>query len=109
MCASPHWNTPPRIRERSARPLTGPGRLEAIAAELRAAVRPALNLAHPDPEAVRLTALADQIAAPPGRGCAGPGCTVELDHAGVSSRRRYCGDACRQRAHRARTTKITPA
>jgi hypothetical protein len=38
--------------------------LAEIAAMLRRAVAPALDLAYPDPEAVRLAALADQIAPP---------------------------------------------
>ena len=36
--------------------------LAEIAGRLRRAVAPALDLAHPDPEAVRLATLADQIA-----------------------------------------------
>jgi hypothetical protein len=36
--------------------------LAEIAGRLRRAVAPALDLPHPDPEAVRLAALADQIA-----------------------------------------------
>ncbi|MFC6883483.1 hypothetical protein [Actinomadura yumaensis] len=60
--ALPDWNTPRRIRERSARLLPSPEHLEEIAEQLRCAVRASLALAHPDPEAVRLAALADQIA-----------------------------------------------
>lgn len=105
--ALPDWNTPERIRERSARLLPSPERLEDIAAQLRYAVRTSLELPHPDPEAVRLAALADQIALTTQRRrerCAGPGCDRELDHARTGRPRRYCGAACRQRARRAAHT-----
>lgn len=61
--ALPDWNTPTRIRERSTRLLPGPDRLEDIAEQLRTAARPSASLSHPDPQAVRLTDLADQISA----------------------------------------------
>jgi len=44
--------------------MPGEHELAEIADGLCRAVAPALGLAHPDPEAVRLAALADQIAAP---------------------------------------------
>jgi integrase len=61
--AWPDWDTPRRIRERSTRMLPSPERLEEIAEELRYAVRNSLALSHPDPTAVRLAGLADEIAA----------------------------------------------
>jgi hypothetical protein len=60
--ALPDWDTPGRIRERSTRLLPSPGRLEEIAEELRYAVRNSLALSYPDPTAVRLASLADEIA-----------------------------------------------
>jgi hypothetical protein len=42
--------------------MPGEHELAEIAAQLRRAVASALDLAYPDPEAVRLTKLADQIA-----------------------------------------------
>lgn len=60
--AWPDWDTPRRIRERSTRLLPSAGRLEEIAEELRYAVRNSLALSHPDPTAVRLADLADEIA-----------------------------------------------
>jgi len=59
--ALPDWDAPARIRERSERLLPSRETLEEIADRLRRAVQPAL-LSHPAPEAVRLAALADQIA-----------------------------------------------
>ncbi len=56
------WNTPLRIRELSASRMPHESELAEIAAMLRRAVAPALDLACPDPEAVRLAAIADQIA-----------------------------------------------
>lgn len=61
--ALPDWNTPRRIRERSTRLLPSPDRLEGIAEQLRDAARPSVSLSHPDPQAVRLNALADEIGA----------------------------------------------
>lgn len=58
----PDWNTPRRIRELSASRMPGGYELADIAARLRLAVAPALDLSCPDPEAVRLADLADQIA-----------------------------------------------
>ena len=60
--AWPDWNTPLRIRELSSSRMPGEHELAEIAAQLRRAVASALDLAYPDPEAVRLTKLADQIA-----------------------------------------------
>jgi len=57
----PDWDSPRRIRELSARRMPHPKDLAAIADQLRRAVGPALALPYPDPEAVRLTALADSI------------------------------------------------
>jgi hypothetical protein len=62
--AWPDWNTPPRIRELSSSRMPGEHELAEIADTLRRAVAPALDLPYPDPEAVRLAALADQIAPP---------------------------------------------
>jgi hypothetical protein len=101
--ALPDWRTPQRVRERSARLLPSAHVLEEIADDLRGAVKPALDLSHPDPEAVRLAALADQIAdtarARPRR-CAGPGCDLVLEPSATGRPRRYCGATCRQRARR---------
>ncbi|MFI0487483.1 hypothetical protein [Actinomadura sp. 9N215] len=111
--AQPDWNTPERFRERSARLLPSPAMLEDIAAQLRYAVRASLELPYPDPEAVRLAALADQITLTTQRRrarCGGPGCDRDLDHAPTGRPRRYCGAACRQRARRAaRTATQAPA
>lgn len=63
--ALPDWESPERVRERSARLLPSPGRLEQIAEELRYAVRHALHVPYPDPDAVRLAAVADLIPTPP--------------------------------------------
>ncbi|MFV2171734.1 hypothetical protein ACFHW2_43360 [Actinomadura sp. LOL_016] len=105
--ALPDWDAPRRIRERSARLLPSPDRLADIAEQLRYAVQ-AVELPYPDPEAVRLAALADQIALTAHRRrprCAGPGCDRELEHATTGRPRRYCSAVCRQRARRiARTT-----
>ncbi len=60
--AWPNWDTPLRIRELSASRMPEEHELAEIAGRLRRAVAPALDLAHPDPEAVRLATLADQIA-----------------------------------------------
>jgi hypothetical protein len=60
--AWPDWDTPLRIRELSASRMPEEHELAEIAGRLRRAVAPALDLAHPDPEAVRLATLADQIA-----------------------------------------------
>ena len=57
----PDWDMPERIRELSASRMPGDERLAEIADELRRAVAPALGLRCPDPEAVRLLAVADQI------------------------------------------------
>lgn len=60
--AWPDWQSPARTRELSASRMPDEQELAEIADRLRRAVAPALDLAHPDPEAVRLAALADQIA-----------------------------------------------
>jgi hypothetical protein len=60
--AWPDWNTPPRVRELSSSRMPSEHELAEIASRLRRAVAPALDLPYPDPEAVRLAALADQIA-----------------------------------------------
>jgi hypothetical protein len=60
--AWPDWDSPGRWRELSARRMPGEHELAEIASRLRRAVAAALDLAHPDPEAIRLAALADQIA-----------------------------------------------
>jgi hypothetical protein len=57
----PDWDTPARVRELSASRMPADETLARIAGELRHAVARALDLPHPDPEAVRLAALADQI------------------------------------------------
>lgn len=62
--AWPDWDTEPRIRELSARRMPHPDELAETAGQLRRAVAPALGLAYPDPDAVRLARLADQIAGP---------------------------------------------
>lgn len=59
--ALPDWNTPQRIKERSARLLPPPWVLEEIVDELRHAVKPSLDLSHPAPDALRLADLAAQI------------------------------------------------
>jgi hypothetical protein len=59
--AWPDWNTPRRGRELSASRMPDEHELAEIAATLRRAVAPALDLAYPDPEAVRLAKLAGQI------------------------------------------------
>jgi hypothetical protein len=56
------WNTPRRIRELSASRMPGEHELAEIADRLRRAIAPALALPCPDPEAVRLAELAEQIA-----------------------------------------------
>lgn len=56
------WNTPLRIRELSSRRMPHESVLAEIAGTLRRAIAPALDLPYPDPEAVRLAALAEQIA-----------------------------------------------
>jgi hypothetical protein len=103
--ALPDWNTPQRIRARSARMLPPAEALEDIADQLRRAVRASLELPHPDPEAVRLAALADQITIDNRRRaqCAGPGCDHQLQPAATGRPRRYCSAACRQRGRRLRT------
>ena len=60
--AWPDWNTPKRGRELSASRMPDEHELAEIAGRLRRAVAPALDLPCPDPEAVRLAVLADQIA-----------------------------------------------
>ncbi|MGH3192031.1 MAG: hypothetical protein ACRDOL_33255 [Streptosporangiaceae bacterium] len=60
--AWPDWNTPLRVRELSASRMPDEHELAEIADRLRRAVAPALDLAYPGPEAVRLAKLADQIA-----------------------------------------------
>jgi hypothetical protein len=60
--AWPDWDSPQRIRELSASRMPDEHELAEIAGRLRRAVAPALDLAHPAPEAVRLAELADQIA-----------------------------------------------
>jgi hypothetical protein len=97
----PDWDTPRRWRELSARRMPGEHELAEIADLVRRAVAPALDLPCPDPGAVRLAAIADQIAPQAGR-CAAPGCGRELQAAPTGRRRRYCGPACRQRARRRR-------
>ena len=61
--ALPDWDTPWRIRERSARLLPGPDYLTRLADELADAVRPAAELPYPAAAAVQLAALADQLRA----------------------------------------------
>jgi len=56
------WNTALRIRELSTMRMPDKQELAEIADALRRAVAPALDLPCPDPEAVRLAVLADQIA-----------------------------------------------
>jgi hypothetical protein len=63
--AWPDWESPVRVRELSASRMPDPHDLAEIANRLRRAVAPALDLPYPDPEAVRLAALADQIAPRP--------------------------------------------
>ena len=58
----PDWDSPRRIRELSASRMPGEEEVAEIAGRLHRAVAPALNLSYPDPEAVRLAALAEQIA-----------------------------------------------
>jgi hypothetical protein len=58
----PDWNTPDRVRELSRLRMPGEDTLATIADSLRATVAASLALPHPDPEAVRLAALAGQIA-----------------------------------------------
>jgi hypothetical protein len=60
--AWPDWDTPRRWRELSSRRMPHESVLAEIAGTLRRAVAPALDLPYPDPEAVRLAALAEQIA-----------------------------------------------
>lgn len=60
--AWPDWNTPRRISELSSSRMPGEHELAEIADRLRCAIAPAMDLPYPDPEAVRLAALADQIA-----------------------------------------------
>jgi hypothetical protein len=100
----PDWDSPRRVREISAGRLPGAHELTEIADMLRHAVARALDLPYPDPEAVRLAALAGQIAPQAGerRRCSGPGCDRELAAAPTGRRRVYCGPACRQRARRSR-------
>lgn len=62
--ALPDWDSPKRVRERSARLLLSSDRLEQIAGELRSAVRASLHTPYPDPEAERLAVAADQIVTP---------------------------------------------
>ena len=62
--AWPDWDSPARVRELSALRMPDPYELAEIADRLRRAIAPALDLAHPDPAAVRLANLADQIAGP---------------------------------------------
>ncbi len=62
IAAWPDWDSPARIRELSASRMPDEHELAEIADRLRRAVAPALDLAYPDPEAVRLAKLADQIA-----------------------------------------------
>lgn len=64
--AWPDWESPARVRELSASRMPDEHELAGIASRLRRAVAAALDLAHPDPDAVRLAALADQIAPQPG-------------------------------------------
>jgi hypothetical protein len=61
--AWPDWESPARVRELSSRRMPHESVLAEIADTLRRAVAPALALPYPDPEAVRLAALAEQIAA----------------------------------------------
>jgi hypothetical protein len=63
----PDWDSPQRIRELSSQRLPHPDVLADIADQLRRAVAPALALPYPDPEAVRLAEVADQIAPAAGR------------------------------------------
>jgi hypothetical protein len=57
----PDWDSPERVRELSASRMPDEHWLAEIADSLRSALAPALDLPHPDPEAVRLSAVADQI------------------------------------------------
>lgn len=59
--AWPDWNSPARLRELSTSRMPAEHKLAEIADRLRRAVAPALDLPYPDPEAVRLAKLADQI------------------------------------------------
>ncbi|KAA2247017.1 hypothetical protein F0L68_40445 [Solihabitans fulvus] len=61
--ALPDWNTPQRIRERSARLLPSPDFIASLADQLAEAVRPAAELPHPAAAAVQLAALADKLRA----------------------------------------------
>jgi len=58
----PDWESPALVRELSASWMPDEHELADIADRLRRAVAPALDLAYPDPEAVRLANLAGQIA-----------------------------------------------
>lgn len=58
----PDWDTPRRWRELSTRRMPDGERLAEIADQLRRAVAAALDVPYPDPEAVRLAALVEQIA-----------------------------------------------
>jgi hypothetical protein len=60
--AWPDWNSPQRTRELSTMRMPDKQELAELADALRRAVAPALDLPYPDPEAVRLATLADQIA-----------------------------------------------
>jgi hypothetical protein len=56
------WDSPQRLRELSASRMPTAHEAAEIASRLYRAVAPALDLPHPDPEAVRLASLASQIA-----------------------------------------------
>lgn len=56
------WDSPQRLRELSASRMPTAHEVAEIASRLYRAVAPALDLPHPDPEAVRLASLASQIA-----------------------------------------------
>jgi hypothetical protein len=98
------WDSPGRGLELSVSRLPEARDLAQIADMLRHAVAPALDLPYPAPEAIRLAALAEQIAprAAGERPCAGPGCDRQIATAMVGRRRVYCGATCRQRARRSR-------
>ena len=68
----PDWESPARVSELSAARMPDDHELAEIADRLRRAVAPALDLAYPDPDAVRLAKLADQIAKRTERGSAAP-------------------------------------
>jgi hypothetical protein len=83
------WDSPQRGLELSVSRLPDAQDLAEIANRLRRAVAPALDLPYPAPEAVRLAALAEQIAP---RGQRGSGCAPALAATGRSRPRRRDAD-----------------